>query len=456
MTTPNQKLGHRILTSLLTALLSGATLTACVTSSGSRSNSPTPTTASPAANPVSNSDIEQAAEACGTLAAPLTPEEETYARAAWQYFENNRQSTTGFTNSADQYPSGTLWDMGNYLMALNAARWLNLIDQPEFDAQLNQFLSSLSELPLVEGALPNKVYNSATGEMVDYTNQPTDKGLGWSALDIGRVLTAFHVIRTCHPQYNDWLSGIVSSWQIPRSVKDGSLYGAVVNPDGSLMDVQEGRLGYEEYATLGYQLWGFAAPKALDLEPMEMVEVEGVEIPVDQRDFATTNDNNYVVSESYILHGIEFGWDATLAQNAEAVLTAQEQRYEKTGHLTAVSEDNIDQSPHFLYNTVYANGTPWAVITEENEAHPELRTLSTKAAFGWYYLFPEESYTQKLFEAVQDLQSKEGGYYAGIYEENGDINEILTGNTNGLILEILYFKARGNQPLLATTQSTEQ
>ncbi|WP_206758976.1 DUF3131 domain-containing protein [Anabaena azotica] len=30
-----------------------------------------------------------------------------------------------------------------------------------------------------------------------------------SCLDIGRILAAFDVIRTCHPQYNDWLKGIV-------------------------------------------------------------------------------------------------------------------------------------------------------------------------------------------------------------------------------------------------------
>ncbi|MDJ0704805.1 MAG: DUF3131 domain-containing protein, partial [Leptolyngbyaceae cyanobacterium MO_188.B28] len=211
----------------------------------------------------------------------------------------------------------------------------------------------------------------------------------------------------------------------------------------------EGRLGYEEYAARGYGLWDFDAPKALDTEPMELVEVAGVEIPVDKRDFEETDANNYVVSESYILEAIEFGWDKELSEYAEVVLKAQENRYKDTGYLTAVSEDNIDQAPHFLYSTLYANGTPWAVITEKNESYPELRTLSTKAAFGWYYLFPKKLYTLKLINAVKELQDPNGGgFYAGIYEETGDINSILTGNTNGLILEILYYKALGNRPLL--------
>ena len=430
----------RIIASLLTV----STLTACLDRIDQGSN-----VSSSGVTVADDSDSKSSNPSCSKLSEPLTPQEREYAAIAWQYFVNNRQPDTGFTNAADQYPSGTLWDQGNYLMALNAARWLELIDQNEFDVQLNQFLTGLAELPLVDGALPNKVYNTATGEMVDYSNNPTDIGLGWSALDIGRLLTAFHIIRTCHPQYDDWISGIVASWQVARSAQGGQLYGAVVEPDGTILPVQEGRLGYEEYAARGYALWGFDVEEALDIEPMEWVEVAGINIPVDQRDYDTTDANNYVVSESYILEAIEFGWSEELTSHAEAVLQAQENRYNETGQLTAVSEDNIDQAPHFLYNTLYSNGTPWAVITEENEPYAELRTLSTKAAFGWYYLFSEKVYTLKLINAVNELHDpSNGGFYAGIYEETGDINMILTGNTNGLILEILYYKALGNQPLL--------
>lgn len=391
----------------------------------------------------------QTPNACNTITNPLTPEEQTYARAAWQYFVNNYQPTTGFTNSTGGYPSGTLWDMGNYLMALNAARWLNLIDQPDFDTRLNKFLSSLNNLKLFEDALPNKVYNAATAEIVDYANNPVEKGIGWSALDIGRILAAFHVIRTCHPQYNDWLQGIVTKWQIGRSLKDNQIFGAMVLPDKQTLLVQEGRLGYEEYAVRGYELWGFKAPKAVALEPFKFVDINGVQIPVDTRDFQSTNANNYVVSESYILDGIEFGLVGYLQDFATRVLEVQKRRFEATGQLTAVSEDNIDQAPYFLYNTVYSNGVPWATITEENKPYPQFRTLSSKAAFGWRYLFPNNIYAQKLFDATKDLRSPDnGGFYAGIYEETQQPNKALTGNTNGLIMEILYYKARGNLPLI--------
>lgn len=54
--------------------------------------------------------------------------------------------------------------------------------------------------------------------MIDYGNNPLERGIGWSALDVGRILAAFDVIRTCHPQYNDWLKGIVAKWQVERSL----------------------------------------------------------------------------------------------------------------------------------------------------------------------------------------------------------------------------------------------
>lgn len=393
---------------------------------------------------------------CGSIAQPLTPEEMAYAQSAWNYFVDNVQPDSGLSNSAGGFPSGTLWDLGNYLAAMNAALWMGLIDQTEFDSRLNLFLTSLGQLRLFEDTLPNKVYNSATGEMVDYGNNPLDRGIGWSALDIGRVLASFHIIRTCHPQYSDWLTGIVDSWQVAASVQDDMLYGATVLPSGETLKVQEGRLGYEEYAARGYALWGFNAPAAIAYEPFKFVDIYGLQIPVDTRDYQSTNANNYVVSESYILDAIEFGLQGDQADYARRVFEAQKRRYDDTGLLTAVSEDNINQAPYFLYSTVYSNGVPWAVITESNELHPELRTLCTKAAFGWRYVYPDDPYAQQIFDYVKDTTNSGRGYYAGIYESGlydpqPPLNDILTGNTNGLILEILYYKARGFQPMLGNS-----
>ncbi len=394
----------------------------------------------------------QGVNACGVITNPLTPEEQQHARIAWQYFVNNYQKDTGFVNSTGGYPSGTLWDMGNYLMALNAVRWMNIIDQKEFDNRLNKLLTTLGNLKLIENSLPNKVYNAANGQMTDYGNKPIDKGIGWSALDIARLLAAFRGIQTCNPQYTNWIKSIVDRWALKRTIKDGQLYGAVVMPDGRLMEVQEGRLGYEEYAARCFELWGFSAPKALSFEPFQMVNIYGVPVPADTRSYQDTNANNYVVSESYLLDGIEFGFLGSQMQDyAARVFEVQKRRFEATGQLTAVSEDNIDGPPYFLYNTIFSNGEAWATITEKNELTPAKRTISTKAAFGWRYIYPQSEYAKKLFEVAKGLINPDkGGFYAGLYEETKQPNKSMTGNTNGLIIEILYYKARGNQPLVAT------
>ncbi len=385
----------------------------------------------------------------------LSAEEQSHARIAWQYFRNNFQPKTGLVNAVADYPSTSLWDLGNYLMALHAARSLAIIEQADFDYRLNQLLITLGKLQLFDNTLPNKTYDTQTGAIVNYANQPVDRGIGWSALDLGRFLTALDVIRNCYPQYQDWVQGIVQNWHLPTAIVNGELVGATLLKGQQRALVQEGRLGYEEYAAKGFQRWGQNADRALDREhKQKFVEIYGLQIPVDQRDYKTTNASNYVVSESYILEGLEYGLDSNMGKAAAAVLAVQKRRYEETGMLTAVSEDHIKGEPHFLYNTVYANGTPWATITETNQAYPQLRTLSTKAAFGWYYLFPDNEYAQKLVSVAKELHDPQGnGFYAGQYEATHQPNAILTTNTNALILEALLFKARNYIALTVTSDN---
>lgn len=49
---------------------------------------------------------------------------------------------------------------------------------------------------------------------------------------------------------------------------------------------------------------------------------------------------------------------------------------------------------------------------------------------------------KKLLAAIRHLQS-ERGWYAGLFEADGSANEILTMNTNAVVLEALHYKAFG-------------
>ncbi|VTM14257.1 Protein of uncharacterised function (DUF3131) [Klebsiella pneumoniae] len=93
-------------------------------------------------------------------------------------------------------------------------------------------------------------------------------------------------------------------------------------------------------------------------------------VPYDSRDPRQTSQHNYVVSESYVLYGMEFGFDNPGDRNnspreysrpwmknfADRVYQAQENRYAITGILTARSEHQLDKSPYFVYDTVFSDG----------------------------------------------------------------------------------------------------
>ncbi len=374
---------------------------------------------------------------------PLTAQEMEWAKTAWKYFQNNTVTETGLVNSVDKYNASTLWDTSSYLMAVIAAQRLGIIDQNEFDARIFKALDSLAKLPLFEGKLPNKSYNTISLQMVDYNNQPSEQGIGWSAIDIGRVLVPFNILAWHYPQHTQSVKQVIASWDTSPMLVAGTMYGAAVDNKGKTEYPQEGRLGYEEYAAKSFNLMGADVSTALRYTDfLKFVEIEGISVATDSRDPLQYGAHNYVVSEPYILDGIEFGWDHLSQELAWRVYQAQEKRFASTGILTAVSEDNIDQAPYFVYNTVFTSGKPWNAITEKGEDASQFKTLSTKAAFGWHALY-ETDYTRQLVEKAATLADPERGWYSGVYEVSGQPNKAITANTNGIVLEALAYKQTG-------------
>ncbi len=373
----------------------------------------------------------------------LTDQEYVWAKTAWHYFENNYQDNTGLVNSVDGYPSTTIWDTASYLMALIAAEKLNVISQAEFTLRMEKVLHTLASIPLVEGKLPNKAYNTQTLEMVDYTNQPVKNGIGWSAIDIGRILVPFNILIWQYPDFNKEVNNVLQYWQVGEMIDNGYLYGSRPTRNGSGFElVQEGRIGYEEYSSKALSLMGrdvFNAMKYIDY--LELITIDGVEIPTDRRDPAKYHAHNYVVSESYILDSLEFGADSISKIFAYRVYLSQANRYKRSGQLTAVSESNIDVAPYFVYNTVFSDGKKWNTITDKGEDASDFKTISTKAAFGWYALY-DTPYTSLLMQDVSVLYS-EKGWYSGRYERDGRVNKAITANTNGIILESLAYIQSG-------------
>jgi hypothetical protein len=369
-----------------------------------------------------------------------------HARTAWQYFEQNLQPETGLVNSVNNFPSTTIWDQASYLLGLISAQRIGLIEQTDFDERLSKNLHTLANLPLFDGKLPNKVYDTRTLAMTDYANRPIERGIGWSALDIARITVPLNILMFDYPDHAAAAGEILSNWDFSAMLDGGTMYGARVDENNLIEIVQEGRLGYEEYGARAINLLGLDAMTAAKYDDfLDYARVSGQRIAIDSRSFSEFDAHNYVVSEPYILTAIEFGLDSESKELAHRIYMAQHERFKRSGIVTAVSEDNIDQEPYFLYSTVYANDVAWNVLSEDGSQHPEKRTVSTKAAFGWDAIYATE-YTSELMDHIAITKTDENGYASGVYEADGRVNDITTANTNAIILETLQYKANG--PLL--------
>ncbi|MCX3308995.1 DUF3131 domain-containing protein [Pantoea vagans] len=385
----------------------------------------------------------------------LTDREMKVAKTAWSYFVANYQPTTGLVNAVNKYPSTTMWDSGSYLAALTAARELGIIDKAEFDRRFLQFMATLNKLSLFQNQVPNKVYNTITGQKVNYLNKPGE--IGFSAIDIGRMLLWLKIIKERYPEHANNIDNVVLGWDFTHVVDDcGTLHGAYIDGNKQTQYVQEGRLGYEEYAAAGYQLWGFSTCKAARPEPYALADIYCVLVPYDSRDPRLTSQHNYVVSESYVLHGLELGWDDSsdredhpnnyshpwMKNFADRVYQAQENRYMITGIMTARSEHQLDKSPYFVYDTVYSDGFNWNTITDKGQYVPNVAAVSLKAALGMWALW-NSPYTDRLMDAIENASEQDKGFYEGLYENgDGPIKEF-TANNNGIMLEALLFKKEG-------------
>jgi hypothetical protein len=381
----------------------------------------------------------------------LTPTERQYAQIAWNFFRNNYQDSTGFVNSVQYYPSTTLWDVGSYLHGLCSAYELAIIDTSEFDRRLLRILGSMAGMKLFENRLPNKVYDTRTLQMTNYGNAPVETGVGWSSMDIGRFFSFVNRLRNNYPAYGPALNAVLGRWDIPGIIRDGTLQGVMFSTkDNSVRVVQEGKLGYEEYAAKGLMGGGYDVTEAMLYGDFtRFVDILGVDIATDTREVKYYPAYNYITSEPYMLDGLEYGWDVSSRELAYRIFEVQKKRYEKTGMVTAVSEDHLDRAPHFIYNCVYADGEEWNCVTESGDPADELRQLSTKAAFAWWVLF-DDPYSDVLIRAAEDLYDPQNGWYSGRYESSGAVNKAITANTNGVILEALNYRING--PLVTMRQ----
>lgn len=404
-----------------------------------------------AAAPTRGACLSRPSRPCLRKKAALCDRDLEIARIAWKYFENNYQPTTGFVNAVNKYESTTMWDLASSLAATIAANQLGLIDDREFDSRVMKMLTSLGAMPLYRDEVPNKVYHSKTIGMVDYGNQPSKFGIGYSALDLARLGTWLDNLSCLYPRHAVAAERTVHRWNYCRMLNDGQMFGAGFNAATSEESLnQEGRLGYEQYGARNWETMGFDMAISSTYRNMfaSSVDIEGVRIPIDVRDPRKLGAFNYIVTESFALEAMEYGTTPQSAPLLAAIYEVQKRRWKRTGIVTAVSEDNVDRQPYFVYNTIYAAGSPWNAITDTGKDMDHLKSTSVKAAISLAVLFPNDPYSQVLFDKVSSAYDPEKGWYSGVYEGTLGYNTAITANTNGIVLEAMLYKAFG--PLNST------
>jgi Protein of unknown function (DUF3131) len=384
----------------------------------------------------------------------LTEEEQVFAKTAWAYFVNNHNAGTGLVNSVDKYPSTTMWHIGDYLAALMIAFEFKIIGKKEFDERLSALLEFLNKLRLAAGRLPNKAYHTHTGEMVGYDNKPAE--VGWSAIDIGRLLIWLKIVASRYSHFTEYVEKIIIRWDYCGLIgDDGTLYGSAKSQQGLKIYMEVGP-GYVEYARQGYRMWGFEALRKPDFDIRHGVEVEGVELNYDSAGARELGSRAPLVTAPYALYGMEFNWDLLtqytnldsrhtdreIADLAERIYRVQESRFMNKRILTARTDHQLGQAPFYVYDSIYAAGYPWNTISDSGEFFPKFALVSTRAAFGMWALW-KTPYTAHLIKSVSELYDPKRGWYEGRYEVTGAYEKTISCSTNAFILQALAHKCFG-------------
>jgi hypothetical protein len=362
------------------------------------------------------------------------------ARTAFTFIENNTQPSTGLAKAHDNFQYITLWDIASQLAGIYSAHELGIIDDANYDSRTRKILTTLQAMPLFDGAAFNRFYDSQNGQMVNRDFTPSTKGFGWSATDIGRLLTILKVLAVNQPQYATQAQAIVNRLNMSRIVGWGKLQGVEVDPNGTWHQYDEVGLGYEQYAAAGFDLWGTRANESISPTwHAKQVTVLGVPVWVDDR------GNARLTSEPYIMMGLETGfWATALTNQAKALLAVQQARYDQQHILTMVTEDAMPDGPYyFYYYSVYHAGKTWTVEAPGGTAVQNPRWVSTKAAFAWRAMFTTD-YTWRVFTAVQPAAIYGDGWGAGVYEGSLQPTGYATLNTAGMVLESALYRFRGH------------
>lgn len=364
------------------------------------------------------------------------------AKTAWAFVDQGYSATTGFVAPNPTWAYPTIWDVGSALASYHAARGLGLITDADYRTRTKLALETLTKARMYKDFAYGRNYDVRTGELVGLDQKPSEDGTGYSSIDLGRLLVLLKVV-SADPELAALAQQVAMRIDAKQVIKGGYLQGEQTTKTGH-SKYQEGRLGYEQYAATGFALWGMNADKALHMaHNTRKVDVMGIPVWADKRKL------DRLTSEPYIMHGLEVGLTGEMRESAWQVLALMATRYQQTGQMTMVSEDALNDKPHyFYYYCAFCDGKAFVInVHKPGIDLDEPRWMSTKAAFAWHAIEPSK-YTWLAIRAVERAQQPGKGWATGVYEKTNKSTDVLALNTAALILEAALFYKTG-KPMLA-------
>ncbi len=368
-----------------------------------------------------------------------SPTEEARARAAWAYFRASRSGQTGMVEAISGAGFTTPSAIGDQIAATIAADRLRIIDRREFDDTISATLSFLAAMPLSNGEMPARFYNTRNGGLMDPPTAGSDPG--WSAVETGRLLVWLRILAQRYPVYEPFVIKAVARWQTCRAIDEaGQLRRALPGAQGFTNSADVGT-GYAAYAAQGFRAWG----ETVSVPP---AEAGGATVSVEGDEFALSGPEP-LHSVPLGLLAIEFGWKtpqgASLGRERaleQQLWKTQTARWERTGIATARGDFRRTVAPYALTGAVLAAGYPWSTADQSGKAYPELALVSTRAATLLAALHGGE-HAKRLTKTVETLYDPGAGWYEGRYEAVGAYEWTRTSATNAAMLEAMLYSHVG-------------
>lgn len=368
----------------------------------------------------------------------LTFDEAVWARIAWQYFATNTQPN-GLVNAEADRPWLSLWSAGSYLLATLAAHQLAIINDNEFNDRITSALEALGSLSLDNSGLPAAYYQADT-----LTPLVQDPPVSGSAIDMGRLLTPLQILVWRYPQHALAVNQLLAKWQLNDLLQSSGPQGASLPLNRWVIrtDDPRGSYGYRLYAALALRMINSAAGLAVTQPPdgLKMIEIEGHAVP-DEGLRTPWGQQPALVSQPYLLTGLEQGFDARSGEISWRIMQILQQRTGKPDERGDINADYAEQAPDFTASLPGRQPLPAQQEESSSNTLPERALLSTRSAFAWYALF-RNRWSEALRQQMLPMIEPGKGWRAG-FNPDGSINTALDADTNAMVLESLSYIAHG-------------